>query len=81
MSLRPESPLDESTETLGDEHNTSSSLEEAPKSKDAMGIVGKLVNDFLATRGEITRNVRADVVFENLSVEGSGKGVCDSTIY
>ncbi|KAL8747983.1 MAG: hypothetical protein Q9190_000195 [Brigantiaea leucoxantha] len=41
---------------------------------DALAIVGKMVKGFLATR-PATPSSRADVVFDQVSVEGNGKGV------
>ena len=51
-------------------------MDDTHKWKDAMDVVGRLVNDFLTTRGDLVPKGRADVVFENLTAEGSGKGVC-----
>ena len=42
---------------------------------DALAIVGKMVKGFLATR-PATPSSRADIVFDQVSVEGNGKGVC-----
>ena len=57
------------TELLDDEHYGS------PKMGDASSVVGKMVKDFLATR-DAELGSRADIVFDQLSVEGNGKGVC-----
>ena len=43
--------------------------------KDSLDIVGRMVKAFLATR-DTRPNGRADVIFDQVSVEGSGKGVC-----
>lgn len=77
MSSTPGSPLDVSTDTLGDEQITPIKSNDKLSSKDPIGVVSKLVNDFLATRGNLVPSARADVVFEDLSVEGSGRGVYD----
>ena len=54
--------------------NSSSEMEKPPD------VVGQMVRDFLATR-ESRSNARADVVFDRVSVEGSGTGVsCSSEI-
>ena len=80
MSLASESPLDKSTETLNDESHTAPTVEGATQSESAMGTVTKLVSEFLASRVYTTPGGRADVVFEGLSVEGSGRGVRSSIV-
>ena len=80
MSSASESPLDKSTETLHNESHTASTVEDATSSESAMGTVTKLVSDFLASRVSTTPGVQADVVFEGLSVEGSGRGVSSSIV-
>lgn len=80
MSSAPESPLDKSTETLHNESHTASTVEGATGSENAMATVTKLVSEFLASRLDTTPDVRADVVFEGLSVEGSGRGVRSSIV-
>ena len=80
MSSASESPLVTSTDTLNDESHTTSNLEGATDWESAMGTVTKLVSEFLASRVYTTPSGRADVVFEGLSVEGSGRGVRSSTV-
>ena len=80
MSSASESPLDESTDTLNDESPNTPKLEGATNWKSAMDTVTKLVSEFLASRVHTTPSGRADVVFESLSVEGSGKGVRSSAL-
>ena len=81
MSSASESPLDKSTETLNNEPHTAPKAEGATESENAMGTVTKLVTEFLASRVYTTPGVRADVVFEDLSVEGSGRGVRSSIVF
>ena len=73
MSSLPESLLSKSTDALSSESQTTPKT--ATEWEKAMGTVSKLVSEFLARRGDTTPSGRADVVFEGLSVEGSGKGV------
>ena len=80
MSSLPESPLDESTDTLGNESLTTPNMQGATEWESAMGAVSKLVSEFLAKRGDAAPSGRADVVIEGLSVEGSGKGVRSSIV-
>ena len=80
MSSASGSPLHKSTETLNNESHTAPKLEGAAKSENAMSTVTKLVSDFLASRIDSTHSGRSDVVFEGLSVEGSGRGVRSSTM-
>ena len=54
-------------------HYASSSNSSSEMEKSS-AVVGQMVKEFLATR-ESRSNVRADVVFDRLSVEGSGTGV------
>ncbi len=69
MALPSQNSHHSGTESLDDEHYG------PPKMEDASSIVGKMVKDFLATR-ELELGSRADVLFDRLSVEGNGKGVC-----
>ena len=80
MSSASESPLHKSTETLNNESHTAPNVEGASESETAMGTVTKLVSDFLASRVYITHSGGSDVVFEGLSVEGSGRGVRSSIV-
>lgn len=80
MSSASESPLDESTDTRNDESPTTPKLESATDWESAMGTVTKLVSEFLASRVYTTSTGRADIVFEGLSVVGSGKGVRSLTV-
>ena len=80
MSSASESPLEKSTETLNNESLTTPKLEGATDWESAMGAVTKLVSEFLASRVYTTPSGQADVIFEALSVEGSGKGVRSSTV-
>ena len=80
MSSESESPLDKSTETLNDESPTTPKLEGVTDWERAMGTVTELVSEFLASRVYTTPSGRADVIFEALSVEGSGRGVRSSTV-
>ena len=80
MSSALESPLDESTDTLNNESPKAPEVEDATDWKSAMGTVTKLVSEFLASRVSTTSTGRADIVFEGLSVVGSGKGVRSLTV-
>ena len=80
MSSTSESPLEKSTETINNDYHTTTNWEGATEWENAMGTVAKLVSKFLASRVDTTPSGRADVVFEGLSVEGSGKGVRNSTV-
>ena len=70
-----ESPLNKSTDTLSNDTQVTPDMQGAKKWESAMRTVASLVSEFLATRADTTPRSRADVVFERLSVEGSGKGV------
>lgn len=75
MSAIPDSSLDSSTDALSDETQKPSGEYGADKWKNAMDTVNQTVREFLATRGNATPGGRGNVVFQNLSVEGSGRGV------
>ena len=80
MSSASESPLHKSTESFNNESQTAPNVEGTTQSQSAMGTVTKLVRDFLASRVYATHTGRSDVVFEGLSVEGSGRGVRNFTL-
>ena len=69
---------DSSANAVSDGSKDTLSLQNNDKWCDAMDAVLQLVNKFLVTRGNTEPGSRADVVFEGLSVEGSGKGVCNN---
>ena len=75
MSSASRSPLEKSTDTINNDSHTTSKGEGGTDWESAMEIVAKLVSKFFASRVDTTPSGRADVVFESLSVEGSGKGV------
>lgn len=80
MSSPSEYPLDKSTDAFSNKSQTASNMQGAAEWESAMGNVAKLVSEFLASRGNTAPSGRADVVFEGLSVEGSGKSVRNSTL-
>ena len=80
MSSATESPLEKSTDTLNHEDLTTPKTEGATNWASAMDTVTRLVSEFLASRAYTTPSGRADVIFEGLSVEGSGKGVRSSML-
>lgn len=75
MSAFPDSPPDSSTDALSDEVQKLPDGSDANKWEVAMDTVNQLVKRFLATRGITTLDDRGNVVFEDLSVQGSGNGV------
>lgn len=75
MSAIPDPSLDSSTDALSDELQKPYNESNAVKWQNAMETVSRTVKDFLATRGQATLGGRGNIVFQNLSVEGSGKGV------
>ena len=81
MSSVSESPLEKSSDTINNDGQTKSSWEGATEWENAMGTVANLVSKFLASRVDTTPSSRADIVFEGLSVEGSGKGVRSYTVF
>lgn len=80
MSSTSGSPLEKSSDTIDNDYETKSNWEGATGWENAMDAVAKLVSKFLASRVDTTSNSRADIVFEGLSVEGSGKGVRSYTV-
>ena len=75
MSPSVHSPPDSSTDALSDEVQKQHDGSDANKWEAAMDTVGHLVKKFLATRGITTLDDRGTVIFEDVSVEGSGNGV------
>ena len=80
MSSASESQREKSTDTINNDYHTTSDWGGATEWEKAMGTVAKLVSKFLGSRVGTTPSGRADVVFEGLSVEGSGRGVRSSTV-
>ena len=80
MSSPSDAPLEKSTDAPSDETLATPDVKSATEWESAMDTVSKLVSEFLARRGNATPTGRADVVFEGLSVEGSGKGVRSSKV-
>ena len=80
MSSASESPLEKSSDAINNVSPTTSNWEGATEWENAMATVAKLVSQFLASRADTTPSSRADIVFEGLSVEGSGKGVRSYTV-
>ena len=79
MSSLLESSLEKSTDARSNEPQTTPNMQGTMEWESAMATVAKLVSDFLERRGNTTPSGRADVVFESLSVEGSGKSVDSPT--
>ena len=73
MPKSPDPPLNGANGPLDDERYDSSG--KSSYMGESLDILAQMVKAFLATR-ETRPNGRADVVFDNISVEGSGTGVC-----
>lgn len=80
MSSPSDSPLGKSTEDLSNDSQTTQTMQGTTDWDGAIDTVAKLVSEFLATRGDTTPSIRADIVFESLSVDGWGRAVSSSTV-